>query len=40
MMKGKSAMKDTSNEENGLSFSMQMQLGRRPTKQINHTLSF
>ena len=28
-MKGKSAMKDTSNEENGLSFSMQMQLGRR-----------
>ena len=32
--------KDWSNEENGLSFQMQMQLGRRPTKQINHALSF
>ena len=32
--------RDHSNEENGLSYTMQMQLGRRPTKQINHTLSF
>lgn len=32
--------RDHSNDENGLSYTMQMQLGRRPTKQINHTLSF
>ena len=29
---------DKSNEENGLSYAMQMQLGRRPTKKINKSL--